>query len=283
MDVVVADRGLDVVGQHERPAATAGPRREPRDGFVGDLGDAAEQVGVQIVPRALDRPAGKRHALADAPVHLAQTDLERARHERAQSVVGVASSCLGPAGQGRALAREVALREEGEVQLVRVERQQDAPVVRAPDGADAGAVTVDDGLVRLPALSTRREDARRLRVGPDLAEDRDRIRAGTRRARADPGARRHEARSALAACRLHAARVERIRGAQRATREVRDRCRPARRACAAPATRVSNRASPFPRRKPSRERFPVPRSCPSVGSTIYLPYFDDRSFHAGDS
>src|SRR5439155_3897133 len=143
MDVPIARRGLDVMGENERPRVFARPGREGWHSGARHLCEHIEEVSVEVVQARFDRPAREGQPFLNPPQRPAEAYLDAAWKEWPRVIVGSLrerSQTPTPEQPGGV----VRLAPEAQNGLVGVERQEDVAVAIAPDRGNVAARTVFD-------------------------------------------------------------------------------------------------------------------------------------------
>ena len=167
-DVCGPDLSLHVVGQHERPAAPAGPGGDRRHRAACERAQLLEEAVVEVMQAGLGRPAGKLAALLDSAVGPAHGDLCLPRQQRPRAVVQATEP------GARLLAAQIPLAPVGRDRLVRVEGKRDLARVAPPDRGRRVAVERVQRLGRRPGACCAREPRAHLLVLGDAGMQADR-------------------------------------------------------------------------------------------------------------
>src|SRR6185436_6068465 len=132
MDVPIARRGFDVMGENQRPRVIARPGRERGHSGAGHLCEYIEEVSVEVVQARFDGPSRKRQPFLNLPQGPAEAYLDAAWKEWPRAIVGgLRERSQAPTPkQPRGVVR---LAPEAQNGLVGVERQEDVAVAIAPD------------------------------------------------------------------------------------------------------------------------------------------------------
>src|SRR5512133_1108227 len=124
MDVPIARRGFDVMGENERPRVFARPGREGRYSGARHLGEHIEEVIVEVVQARFDGPAWEGQPFLNPSQRPAEAYLDAAWKEWPRVIVGGLRERMH-APTPKQPGGVVRLAPEAQNGLVGVERQED--------------------------------------------------------------------------------------------------------------------------------------------------------------
>src|SRR5438093_13665867 len=143
MDVPIARRGFDVMGENERPGVVAWPGRERWHSGTRHPCEHIEEVNVEVVQARFDGPTREGQPPLKPPQRPAEAYLDAARKEWPRVIVGGLREC-SQAPTSKQPGHVVRLAPEAKNGLVGVKRQKDIAVAIAPDRGNVVARMVFD-------------------------------------------------------------------------------------------------------------------------------------------